>query len=75
MQLRCCFFRRLRSRILASGEPAIGPATGVLLANKQALEAARKDLFGAKDFIPVDAPFTPEKAQQSVGLDESVLAL
>ncbi|GFO39136.1 xanthine dehydrogenase/oxidase [Plakobranchus ocellatus] len=59
----------------ASGEPSIGLATGALLANKQALEAARKDLFGAKDFIPVDAPFTPEKALQSVGLDESVLAL
>ncbi|GFO17413.1 xanthine dehydrogenase/oxidase [Plakobranchus ocellatus] len=59
----------------ASGEPAIALATGALLANKQALEAARKDLFGVRDFIPVDAPFTPEKAQQSVGLDESVFAV
>lgn len=59
----------------ASGEPSIGLAVGALLANKLAIQAARKDLFGSEDFIPVVAPFTVERAQQSVGIDESVLAL
>ncbi|KAK3739272.1 hypothetical protein RRG08_050477 [Elysia crispata] len=59
----------------ASGEPSIGLSVGALLANKLAVQAARKDLFGSEEFIPVVAPFTVERAQQSVGLDESVLAL
>ncbi|GFS19659.1 xanthine dehydrogenase [Elysia marginata] len=59
----------------ASGEPSIGLSVGALLANKLAIQAAKKDLFGSEDFIPIIAPFTVERAQQSVGLDESVLAL
>ncbi|GFO39127.1 aldehyde oxidase, partial [Plakobranchus ocellatus] len=59
----------------ATGEPSIGLSVGALLANKLAIETARKDLFGAQDFIPVVAPFTVERAQQSVGLNETVLAL
>ena len=41
----------------ACGEPPIALSTGALLANKQALESARQDLFGAKDFIPVGELF------------------
>ncbi|GFR62932.1 xanthine dehydrogenase/oxidase [Elysia marginata] len=59
----------------ACGEPGISLSTGALLANKQAVEYARHELLGVSDFIPVDAPFTPEKTQQGVGLDESVLLL
>ncbi|RUS82186.1 hypothetical protein EGW08_010068 [Elysia chlorotica] len=59
----------------ATGEPSIALSVGGLLANKLALENARKDLFGKEDFIPVVAPFTVERAQQSVGLTESVLVV
>ncbi|RUS70848.1 hypothetical protein EGW08_021386 [Elysia chlorotica] len=59
----------------ACGEPPITLSSGVLLANKKALESARQELFGKKDFVTVDAPFTPEKAQQSVGIDESALMM
>ncbi|GFO23340.1 xanthine dehydrogenase/oxidase [Plakobranchus ocellatus] len=59
----------------ATGEPSIALSVGGLLANKQALQSARKDLFGKEDFIPVVAPFTVERAQQSVGLNESLLAV
>ncbi|GFS13924.1 xanthine dehydrogenase/oxidase [Elysia marginata] len=59
----------------ATGEPSIALSVGGLLANKLALESARKDLLGKDDFIPVVAPFTVERAQQSVGLNESILAV
>ncbi|BFZ03307.1 hypothetical protein BsWGS_06345 [Bradybaena similaris] len=52
----------------AVGEPPISLSVGVLLANKLAIQSARKDLFGADDFMPTVAPYTVEKAQQSVGL-------
>ncbi|XP_035826275.1 indole-3-acetaldehyde oxidase [Aplysia californica] len=52
----------------ATGEPPICLSVGALLANKLAINSARKDLFDADDYIPSVAPFTVERAQQSVGL-------
>ncbi|CAG5128373.1 unnamed protein product, partial [Candidula unifasciata] len=52
----------------AVGEPPISLSVGALLANKLAIQSARRDLFGAEDFMPTVAPYTVEKAQQSVGL-------
>ncbi|KAK3789287.1 hypothetical protein RRG08_001677 [Elysia crispata] len=59
----------------ATGEPSIALSVGGLLANKMAVENARKDLFDKDDFIPVVAPFTVERTQQSVGLSENLLTL
>ncbi|GFS13926.1 xanthine dehydrogenase/oxidase [Elysia marginata] len=59
----------------ATGEPSIALSAGALLANKLAVESARKDLFGKDEFIPVVAPFTVERTQQSVGINESVLSV
>ncbi|XP_055877206.1 uncharacterized protein LOC106059682 [Biomphalaria glabrata] len=50
------------------GEPTISLAVGALLANKLAVHSARKDLFGANDYIPSVSPYTVERVQQSVGL-------
>ncbi|XP_055877626.1 uncharacterized protein LOC106059685 [Biomphalaria glabrata] len=52
----------------AVGEPTISLAVGALLANKLAVHSARKDLFGANDYIPSVSPYTVERVQQSVGL-------
>jgi xanthine dehydrogenase/oxidase len=52
----------------AVGEPPISLSVGVLLANKLAIQSARKDLFNANDFMPTIAPYTVERAHQSVGL-------
>ncbi|BFZ17322.1 hypothetical protein BsWGS_20361 [Bradybaena similaris] len=59
----------------AVGEPPISLSVGALLANKLAIQSARKDLFGVDDFMPTVAPYTVEKAQQSVGLSVDNLTL
>ncbi|XP_012937727.1 indole-3-acetaldehyde oxidase [Aplysia californica] len=52
----------------ATGEPPISLSVGALFANKLAVQSARKDLFDADDFVDTVAPYTVERAQQSVGL-------
>uniref|UniRef100_A0A0B7B2H5 FAD-binding PCMH-type domain-containing protein n=1 Tax=Arion vulgaris TaxID=1028688 RepID=A0A0B7B2H5_9EUPU len=59
----------------ATGEPPISLSVGALLANKLAIQSARKDLFGFNDFMPTVAPYTVERAQQSVGLSVDNLTL
>ncbi|CAL1529227.1 unnamed protein product [Lymnaea stagnalis] len=54
----------------AVGESPISLSVGALFANKLAIQSARKDLFGADDFIPTVAPYSVERIQQSVGLKE-----
>ncbi|PVD23365.1 hypothetical protein C0Q70_16633 [Pomacea canaliculata] len=51
----------------ASGEPPTALGVGVLLALKQSMEDAQKDLTGSSSFIPVDIPLTVEKIQQGIG--------
>jgi len=53
----------------AVGEPPISLSVGALLANKLAVQAARKDLFGSYEFIsPTVSPLTVERVHQLVGL-------
>ncbi|KAH9519992.1 hypothetical protein Btru_071424 [Bulinus truncatus] len=59
----------------AVGEPPISLSVGALLANKLAVEAARKDLCEANDFISPVAPYSVERIQQSVGLTVEKLIL
>ncbi|KAK7111653.1 xanthine dehydrogenase-like [Littorina saxatilis] len=48
----------------AVGEPPVAMGCGPLLALRQSMEAAVKDLTGSSPFIEIESPMTPEKIQQ-----------
>lgn len=59
----------------ASGEPPTGLSVAAMLALKQSVESAHKDLTGESRFVPVDVPYTVAKIQQSAGIQLDHLTL
>ena len=58
----------------SSGEPPLVLSTSVIMAVRNAVKAARKDV-GLNDFFPLHVPATPEVIQEATGNDASHLTL